>query len=378
MLAQFQSKYPQGSLIAELLQIHHGKYIVRASIQIEGITRATGMAASEILEDAEDRARSRALMVLGITESSQESRVVSPEPIKQLQPNPSPTTTGLNQSAYSAAFNKSSLPEASPVSPAVLPVTANQTKDEVENQDIGQRFVIHNQQETLLDTLSKDIGDRFATPHKQETQFDSPTLDEGDRSVIHNQQETLLDTSSQDIGDCFVSPSKQETQFDSPTLDEGDRSASPSKQETQFDSPTLDEGDHFATANKQETQFDTSLENLGMQASSKAENQSFTENSPSNVTPFPSRTSSSQDNVGTQTTTAAKRKKKSEPIDQSDDIAKIGVEMQRLGWTTEQGRDYLINTYGKRSRHLLTPDELKSFLKHLESQPTPIDPLAGF
>ena len=73
-----------------------------------------------------------------------------------------------------------------------------------------------------------------------------------------------------------------------------------------------------------------------------------------------------------------KKKKKSEPVDQSDDIAKIGVEMQRLGWTTEQGRDYLIKAYGKRSRHLLTDEELHDFLRYLESQPTPPDPLAGF
>ncbi|WP_414572058.1 hypothetical protein [Nostoc sp. CCY 9925] len=33
---------------------------------------------------------------------------------------------------------------------------------------------------------------------------------------------------------------------------------------------------------------------------------------------------------------------------------KIDFEMQRLGWTTDQGREHLIKTYGKRSRSLLT------------------------
>lgn len=51
------------------------------------------------------------------------------------------------------------------------------------------------------------------------------------------------------------------------------------------------------------------------------------------------------------------------------------VEMQRLGWTSEQGREYRIKTYGKRSRTLLTDEELHEFLKYLQSQP---DPLAGF
>ncbi|MEL6502792.1 MAG: hypothetical protein AAFQ23_15625, partial [Cyanobacteria bacterium J06623_1] len=59
-------------------------------------------------------------------------------------------------------------------------------------------------------------------------------------------------------------------------------------------------------------------------------------------------------------------------------------EMERLGWTPQQGREYLIQTYNKRGRTLLTEEELLDFLQHLESIPTPqaelseADPLAGF
>jgi hypothetical protein len=64
-------------------------------------------------------------------------------------------------------------------------------------------------------------------------------------------------------------------------------------------------------------------------------------------------------------------------------LDKTNVEMQRLGWTPEQGREHLIKTYGKRSRTLLTEVELLDFLQYLTSQPTPTldeisDPLAGF
>ena len=97
--------------------------------------------------------------------------------------------------------------------------------------------------------------------------------------------------------------------------------------------------------------------------------------STSNVTPFAPRSYTPQPDVGTPTT---KKNKKSEPVDHSDTIAKIDVEMQRLSWTTEQGRDHLKKTYGKRARSLLDPEELLDFLKYLESQTTPIDPLAGF
>ncbi|MEC4814089.1 MAG: hypothetical protein SAK29_12570 [Scytonema sp. PMC 1069.18] len=358
MLAQFQSKYPQGSLSAELVQIYHGKYIVRAIIQVEGVTRATGMAASETLEDAEDKARSRALMVLGITESSQESRVISPEPTKQLQPNPSFTATNrLKESADFVAFNTSSPEQAKPVSPQVPLVTAqSETKNEVKNEDIG-------------DHGTPSFGDRIPKTHKQETQFDFPTSDKGDRFATMNKQESLFETANQDIVDGATPPLSYRTQDAN-----GDRIPTTPKPETQFQPPISDQGDRFATTNHSEAP----LENLEMMSGSKAENPSFAENSKSNVTPFPSRTGTSQENAANQSATTAKRKKKNEPVDQSDDIAKIGIEMQRLGWTTDQGRDYLINTYGKRSRHLLTPEELKSFLLHLESQPTPIDPLAGF
>ena len=61
------------------------------------------------------------------------------------------------------------------------------------------------------------------------------------------------------------------------------------------------------------------------------------------------------------------------PVDFSDIIARTNVELKRLGWTTQQGKDYLLQTYGKRSRQLLSDGELLDFLHHLEAQPTPDD-----
>jgi hypothetical protein len=60
-----------------------------------------------------------------------------------------------------------------------------------------------------------------------------------------------------------------------------------------------------------------------------------------------------------------------ETQDRSDEIARIGVEMKRLGWTTIQGRDYLKQRYGKRSRQELNDSELLDFLAYLEAQPLP-------
>ncbi len=57
-------------------------------------------------------------------------------------------------------------------------------------------------------------------------------------------------------------------------------------------------------------------------------------------------------------------------IDRSEEIARIGVEMKRLGWDTKQGREHLQRTYGKRSRQELNDDELMDFLQYLERQPS--------
>ncbi len=61
-------------------------------------------------------------------------------------------------------------------------------------------------------------------------------------------------------------------------------------------------------------------------------------------------------------------------VDLSDIIAQTDVELQRLGWDVNQGREFLEKTYGKRSRHDLTDDELLEFLLYLETQSPPSAP----
>lgn len=256
MLAQFQSLYPQGSLLTELVQIDHGQYIVKASVQIEGVIRATGMACASILEEAEDRARDRALSVLGITTTSQQSVALSTEPITQPHPNPAlAVTSELNELARTTTSNS-------------FPQTHSTSFTPQSNANI-------------LDAVAKE----------QELPFDIP----------------------EDL----------------------------------------------------EKSFDPVEPIQGISSST------------SNVTPFTPRSYNLQENFGNQTGTA-KKKKKSEPVDLSDVIAKTDVEIERLGWTKEQGRDYLKKTYGKIGRTLLSEEELLDFLRYLESQPTPPDPLAGF
>lgn len=64
MLAQFQERYPTASLLSQLLTIYQGKFVVQVSLQIDSVVRATGMAAAETIELAEDQARLRAIALI--------------------------------------------------------------------------------------------------------------------------------------------------------------------------------------------------------------------------------------------------------------------------------------------------------------------------
>ena len=57
-------------------------------------------------------------------------------------------------------------------------------------------------------------------------------------------------------------------------------------------------------------------------------------------------------------------------MDFSQIINQTTIELKRLGWTQEDGKKYLLATYGKKSRHLLSDEELIEFLNYLQQQPS--------
>jgi hypothetical protein len=65
MFAEFRAQYPTGSLVSKLIEAANGQYIIRVAVKVGGETVATGMAAAATLEEAEDRARVRALEAFG-------------------------------------------------------------------------------------------------------------------------------------------------------------------------------------------------------------------------------------------------------------------------------------------------------------------------
>lgn len=272
MLAQFQSLYTNGSIISELVQIFQGKFIVRVSVQIEGVTRATGMSAAETVEAAEDQARNRALMVLGITNTG-ETVPFSPKPISPGQVNPAVNTTSILNESVSAS-----------------------------SEVVSSQWLLASNTET--------------TPPP----------------AIRQNNNTTRDTYN----------------------------------------PALSQ--NFSGTNTRDQELDTSAPELEMLSSPEPEPQPFPSISASNVTPFTPRSYSPTQDISSQAA-IAKRNKKNEPVNLSDVIAQTDVQIERLSWTKEQGREHLKKTYGKLGRSLLSEEELLDFLNYLKSQP---DPIAGF
>lgn len=66
---KFRAQYPESALVADLISIYDDRYVVRASILLKGEAVATGLATDQSVEAAEDRARDRALAILGFSES---------------------------------------------------------------------------------------------------------------------------------------------------------------------------------------------------------------------------------------------------------------------------------------------------------------------
>ncbi|MDR9403102.1 MAG: hypothetical protein RI580_06655 [Halothece sp. Uz-M2-17] len=240
MFEQFRTHFPKGSLISELIQIDHGKYIVRASVQNEGLTLATGLAAADTVEQAEDKARDRALAVLNIslsppiTQAKQESREkpIPPSAEKQLD---NSSKSGLSQAKMT---------EEKPFSSDTAPTPINE-KSETEVQG------------------SMEWSDSSSWAKDLPTGADAEQHSEPE---VNNKNHVSTQT-------------------------EGEKTASSASEEV--------------------------------------------------------------------------------IMDNSDIIARTNVELRRLNWTSEQGRKFLEETYGKRSRSLLSESELREFLEYLEKQPTP-------
>lgn len=139
MLAQFQERYPKASLLSQLLTIYQGKFVVQVSVQFEGVIRATGMAAAETIELAEDQARLRAIALVGnqeITLSQPQERVIS---IPELTNNSSATDLITPKRSFTptAPVPLENYPEFAPISSEDYFPLTELNSDPVVDEDFG-------------------------------------------------------------------------------------------------------------------------------------------------------------------------------------------------------------------------------------------------
>lgn len=114
MFAQFRTRYPTGGLISELLTIYQAKYVVRAVVQIDGVILATGLAAADTVELAEDQAKKRAILALGMESLTTLPPLTIPgEPSKSIGIGVAEALEPIQPEVPSVAFNPPILEEPS-------------------------------------------------------------------------------------------------------------------------------------------------------------------------------------------------------------------------------------------------------------------------
>ncbi len=71
-----------------------------------------------------------------------------------------------------------------------------------------------------------------------------------------------------------------------------------------------------------------------------------------------------------------KKKKTTQSLSKANDprifpelIRLTNIELKRLNWSVEKAREYTLRTYGKRSRQVLSDEELIEFLESLKRLP---------
>ena len=300
MLAQLRLQYPQSCLISELLEIKHGKYIVRALVQVEGVSIATGLGSGETVEIAEDHARERVLAILDL-EASLSTTAIAPvvpaTPLMAAPVTPPQVETLLAAPAMTAIAPTITTPL---IAPPIV-VVAN---------PVIQPIVTETPAPVVTETLASEIKTPVDIIQPQ------PKIEE---EIIQE----------------AVSPQETSPQPPIPTIEK--------------------------TEKVEKTEKIVSLHIVPDTQPAETYPQPVVAGVPDLES---SKFSAEKEEK--------KAKSKTSPVaipDIKDVMAKTEIEIRRLGWTTQQGRNFLLQRYGKRARTLLSDEELLDFLSYLEDQP---------
>lgn len=292
MLSKFRNLYPQGSIVSELIDIDRGIYLVKVSIQINGITLATGLAGAETVEKAEDSARKRALQVLVLEDGHLSLDLAIAAPQKVTTPITAATETSKTNNHHDSLLAKKSsadevkadsvLSERSTFEQEIAPIPEPETPLKSIKEVVPEKIVTAAMEPTIpTSTVTTSLLNEPAV-----NQIAEPEPEAIPAPAIAEYPETISQPPSELANDYYL---------------EQPNSVSLPESEQAIAEPVVTEAP---------VEFDF-----------------------------------------------------------NQIRHKIDLEMKRLSWTKEQGRDYLLSTYGKRSRLHLTDDELLEFWHYLETLP---------
>jgi hypothetical protein len=325
MFAEFRALYPAGQLICELLTVHHGKFVVRCLVQVDGKTIATAMSAAESVEDAEDRARLRAIAVLGVAAPDRASASVSPAPVAPIAP-------------------------VAPVAPvAAVPVPPPPT--DAVPVPVGPAIA-------PLPVLEMPVADKLQLPHPSNFVKTEAKLNEEPIAPVAEPLPPTVDRA-------------EATGFVPKQLD------SDAWLSSSYGEP-LPELDVPAASQSEQLQGAASVRELQPIAvgipSDAIEDDSDTI---AHIEAILRRlkwtkkqeTDCLEHNYGKSSQRELSSEQLVDFLEYLEIYSRTTEEIQRLKWTPSQGKDYLKQGYGKEARHFLNQVELLDFLQYLESLP---------
>ena len=304
---QLQKQYPTSALVTELVQIHQERFIVKAIVQISGVAIATSMAESASLETAEDQARLRVLDLLGIAVISATSNLDS-----LTAPEPLPAPIDRDRVSETPLSELSSAAIRQPIDNG-FPINTPSNLD-LEAIVVPPPLALPT---VSLPEVSADLSMPFSTALFSTEVM--PAENNSDETVNNFEEEYL--PSVEDYGAGYE---------DEPA----DASI----------------GDSLIAA----------------ETAAIAPTESLQENN------FPARLNADTPKkaIAPETPVISAPADATEPDDLSTLIAHTDIEMDRIGWTKQEGRDYLKRTYKKSTRQRLDVDELMDFLHYLRALPS--------
>jgi hypothetical protein len=328
---RFRQQYPQGSIISDLVQIHGDQYVVKVSVSLENTVLVSTLAADANLMLAENRALERALTILGIRDLQQPAN----EPVNL--PTNFPVTplpdlpTGLTNSVE---------PPQATVAATVVVTVANES---TANSNLLTPVA------TLVETVESPII------------IEEPSLPQ--IPVIPAAEPIRIQ----------VGIAQQPVSF----------APAPSFSEPETET-TMPIANGIVAIDPTPSNMPAVLPDLPIENSPEVPEisvakSSRTKKSPAPPDPLPAASTDDAPLDETMVPIAyfdtaqhqslAPKTISEPPLSVTDMIPMINMELKRLGWSKDRGRDYMVSLYNKRASALLSDDELFGLLQHLQAEP---------